>query len=69
MPLITIDESEYETEQLPDDARAQLAILQACDSKVQQLQIELSMIQAARTAYGRALKDEIRKFEEDLLIT
>jgi hypothetical protein len=59
MPVITIDGTEYDTDQLSDKAKAQLASIQACDTKLQQLQVEIAMIQTARTAYGMALKGEL----------
>jgi hypothetical protein len=59
MPVITIDGTEYDTEKLSDKAKPLLASMQACDKKIQQLQIELAMIQTARTAYGRELQGEL----------
>jgi hypothetical protein len=59
MPVITIDGTEYDTDQLSDKAKPLLASIQACDNKIQQLQIELAMIQTARTAYGTELHGEL----------
>ena len=59
MANITIDGVEYDVDQLSDNAKAQLASLQACENKIRQLQTELAMVQTARTAYGMALKGEL----------
>ena len=58
--IVTIDGTEYDTDQLSDNAKAQLASLQACENKIRQLQIDLAIVQTARQAYGLALKGEIR---------
>lgn len=59
MATITIDGVEYDMEHLSDNAKAQLASLQTCETKIRQLQAELAMVQTARTAYGMALKGEL----------
>jgi len=59
MPIINIDGVEYDSDTLSDNAKAQLASLQACENKIRQLQAELAMVQTARTAYGLALKGEL----------
>ena len=59
MAMITIDGVEYDMEQLSENAKAQLASLQACETKIRQLQAELAMVQTAHTAYGMALKGEL----------
>lgn len=62
-PTITIDGTEYDTDQLSDNAKAQLASLQACENKTRQLQIDLAIVQTARQAYGLALKGELPEGE------
>lgn len=59
MPIINIDGVEYDSDKLSDNAKAQLASLQACENKIRQLQAELAMVQTARTAYGLGLKGEL----------
>ena len=59
MTEITIDGVEYDLESLSENAKGQLASLQACDNKIRQLQTELTMVQTAKTAYGMALKGEL----------
>ena len=63
MPTITIDGTEYDTDQLSDNAKAQLASFQACENKIRQLQIDLAIVQTARQAYGLALKGELPEGE------
>ena len=63
MPVITIDGTEYDTDKLSDKAKPLLASVQACDNKIQQLQMELAMIQTARTAYGTELQGELSNTE------
>lgn len=57
MSNITIDGKEYALENLTDEARAQLMSLRLCDQKIEQAQVDLAVIQTARNAYARALKD------------
>lgn len=64
--MVKIDEVEYDTENLSDSAKEQLASLQVCDQKLQQLQMEIAMIQTARTAYAMALREELPVGEESL---
>ena len=63
MRSITIDGTEYDVDQLSDNAKAQLALLQACENKVRQLEIDLAIVQTARQAYGLALKSELPEGE------
>lgn len=61
MAKITIDNVEYETDDLTEEAKAQLMSLQFCDVELQNLQAEAAAIQTARIAYGNALKAELEK--------
>ena len=56
MPTITIDNVNYETEKLSDEAKAQLVSLQFCDQELARLQAQTAAIQTARIAYSRALQ-------------
>lgn len=56
MAKVTIDGREYDVEQLPNDAKQQLASLQFVDRKIGELQAELAVLQTARLAYANALK-------------
>lgn len=64
MPKITIDEIEYNTEDLSDNGKAQLASLQFLDAQMTKLRSEIAVYQTARNAYMTALKVELEKVEE-----
>lgn len=55
MPKITIDNIDYDLDDLSDAAKAQLASLQAVDRRLSQLQEEVAIHQTARIAYANAL--------------
>jgi hypothetical protein len=61
MPKITIDNMEYNTEDLSDNGKAQLASLQFVEAQIKKLQSEISVYQTARNAYIAALKNELSK--------
>lgn len=67
MPLVTIDEKEYDLDQLSDEAKAQLQSLQFVDAEIQRLKAQLAVLQTARMAYSKALKDSLFQFEGDIL--
>jgi hypothetical protein len=60
MPKITIDEIDYNTEDLTDNGKAQLASLQFLEVQMKKLQNEISVYQTARNAYISALKSELK---------
>lgn len=55
MPIITIDNKEYDTDHLSEEAKSQLANVQLTDQEIQRLQIQLAIAQTARNAYAKAL--------------
>lgn len=59
MPTITIDNIEYDTDKLSDEARAQLASLQFCDQELARLQAQAAAYQTARMAYAKALNEAL----------
>ena len=59
MTTINIDNIEYDTDKLSDDAKAQLVSLQFCDQELQRLQAQAAAIQTARIAYAKALNDAL----------
>jgi len=61
MVKIVIDDTEYETEELDTNAKAQVASLQFLDSHMQQLRNEISVFETAKRAYQKALKEELDK--------
>ncbi len=56
MPIIKIDNVEYDTDKLSDEAKAQLVSLQFCDQELARLQAQTAAIQTARMAYAKALQ-------------
>ena len=61
MPKITIDEIEYNTEDLSDNGKAQLASLQFLEVQMKKLKSEIAVYQTARNSYLAALKSELEK--------
>ena len=59
MPTINIDNIEYDTDKLSDEAKAQLVSLQFCDQELQRLQAQAAAIQTARMAYAKALQSAL----------
>ena len=59
MTTIKIDNIEYDTDKLSDDAKAQLVSLQFCDQELQRLQAQAAAIQTARMAYANALQSAL----------
>jgi len=59
MPTITIDNKEYEFDQLADAAKAQLAMVQFVDAELQRLSAQTAVLQTARIAYSKALNDAL----------
>jgi hypothetical protein len=56
MTTINIDNVEYDTDKLSDEAKAQLISLQFCDQELQRLQAQVAAFQTARQAYAKALQ-------------
>ncbi|MBT2801013.1 hypothetical protein J7J49_06735 [Halomonas sp. ISL-56] len=56
---VTIDGSEFKVADLSENARNQLLNLRVTDQEIQRLNQQLAIAQTARTAYARALKDEL----------
>ena len=63
MPKITVDGIEYNTEDLSDNGKAQLASLQFLEVQMKKLQNEIAVFQTAKAAYVNALKVELEKHE------
>ena len=64
MPKITVDGIEYNTEDLTDNGKAQLASLQFLEVQMKKLQSEIAVFQTAKSAYIAALKAELEKSAE-----
>ena len=61
MPKITVDGIEYNTEDLTDNGKAQLASLQFLEVQMNKLKSEIAVFQTAKQAYVNALKAELEK--------
>ena len=61
MPKITIDNIEYNTEDLTENGKAQLSSLQFLEVQLQKLRNEIAVYQTAQRTYLAALKAEIEK--------
>jgi hypothetical protein len=61
MPTIKIDNVDYDTDMLSEEAKAQLVSMQFCDQELQRLQAQAAALQTARQAYAKALKDALPK--------
>ena len=59
MPKITIDDVEFNSEDLSDNGKAQLASLQFVDAQMKKLQAEIAVYQTARHSYVSLLKNEL----------
>lgn len=62
MAKVTIDDKEYETDNLSEDARNRLANITFCDRKLSDLRREVATIQTARNLYAR---DLARKLQDE----
>ena len=61
MPKITVDGIEYNTEDLSDNGKAQLASLQFLEVQMEKLRGEIAVYQTARNSYVAALKAELKE--------
>ena len=64
MPKITVDDIEYNTEDLSDNGKAQLASLQFLEVQINKLKSEVAVYQTARNSYINALKNELEKSDK-----
>lgn len=61
MPKIIIDDIEYNTEDLTEKSRAQLASLQYLEEQMKKIRSEMAVYKTAQLTYVSALKVEIEK--------
>ena len=59
MPKITLDDIEYNTEDLSENGKAQLASLQFLEVQMSKLKSEIAVYQTARNSYVAALKADL----------
>ena len=58
---ITINDKEYNLDDLSDNVKAQLGSLQVTDQEIIRLEQQLRIVQTARNAYAQALNAELPK--------
>ena len=59
MSNVTIDGTDYDLDEMSDNAKAQLESLVAVDKKIGEMQQDMAILQTARNAYAVALRDAI----------
>jgi len=59
MPMIKIDDKDYDFDALSGDAKAQLASLQFVDAELQRANAQIAILQTARMAYSKALSEAL----------
>ena len=65
MPKITVDDIDYNTEDLSENGKAQLASLQFLEVQMNKLKSEIAVYQTARNSYIAALKAELGTIEKE----
>ena len=65
MPKITINEKEYDTEEMSKEALAQLQALQFVDNELIRVQMSGAALQTAKNAYIKALMAQLEEGESD----
>ena len=64
MTKITIDEKDYDIDDLSDEAKAQVVSLNFVDAELNRLQLKVAAMQTARNAYATALKSLLGENED-----
>ena len=59
MPKITVEGIDYNTEDLSDLGKAQLASLQFLEAQMAKIKSEIAVYQTARNSYIAALKEDV----------
>lgn len=65
MPKLSIDNKEYDIDDLSDDAKAQIMSIQFVDTEIRQANMRLAALQTARNAYAKSLKGLLERGEEE----
>ena len=60
MAIVTIDDKEYETDDMSEDARGQLASLQFVNGEIPRLKAKVAAMQTAANAYSIALGNALK---------
>ena len=64
MPKITVDGIEYNTEDLSENGKAQLASLQFLEVQMKKIKSEIAVYETARNTYIALLKNELKPVSE-----
>jgi len=64
MPMITIDEKEYDLDRLSEATKAQLTSMRLADAEIQRLNIQLAITQTARNAYALAVRKDLEELDK-----
>ena len=64
MTKITIDEKDYDVDDLSDEAKAQVLSLNFVDAELNQLRLKVAAMQTARNAYASALNSLLGEDED-----
>ena len=64
MAKITIDEKDYDVDDLSDEAKAQVLSLNFVDAELNRIQLKSAAMQTARNAYATALKSLLGENED-----
>ncbi len=59
MATITVDGVEYDSDNMSDDAKNQVASLQFVKNEISRLQAQLAVYKTAESGYAKALKSEL----------
>ena len=59
MAKIKVNDKEYDSETLSDEAKLQLQSIQYIDQELQRLQAQAATYQTARMAYAKALNEQL----------
>ena len=69
MATIKIDDKEYDSDELSEEAKGQLVSLQFVQAELQRISAQTAALQTARLAYGRALKEALgEESDEDFKV-
>ena len=68
MAKINIDGKEYDLDQLPEEAKAQLLSLQLTDAEIQRMNNLIAICQTAKVGYINALKPHLAAFDAKAVI-
>jgi hypothetical protein len=64
MPVIKIDDKEYDSDKLSEEAKAQLVMMQFVDAELQRAKAQVAVLQTARVAYGKRLNELLPASEQ-----